>query len=196
MKSIRLWLAALVVGIAVVAGGATLIAIKFDQIVAANPLIHDITTDPTDPPQIIAGAAMPRDNTPGYVGAQEAPFSNLTVTEAQQQAFPDIEPLLITVRINEAVELVQSVLTDMNMEILRIDRQTPDQGASIEAAYTSSWFGFVDDFVVRLTPRADDLRVDVRSKSRVGVSDLGANARRITEFFGKLRERTPVEQGH
>ena len=138
---------------------------------------------------------MPRDNTPDYVGAQEAPFSDLTVTEAQQQAYPGVRPMIIKVSLDEAVKHVQSVLTEMEMDILRVDHPAPDQAASIEAAYTSSWFGFVDDFVVRLTPQADSLRVDVRSKSRVGVSDLGANADRIRVFFSKLRERIPAVQG-
>ena len=195
MRLTRLPVAALVIGTMVVASAATFGPARFEQFVAANPLIHDITTDPVDPPRIVAGAAMLRDNTPDYVGAQEAPFSDLTVTEAQQQAYPGVRPMIIKVSLDEAVKHVQSVLTEMEMDILRVDHPAPDQAASIEAAYTSSWFGFVDDFVVRLTPQADSLRVDVRSKSRVGVSDLGANADRIRVFFSKLRERIPAVQG-
>ena len=53
----------------------------------------------------------------------------------------------------------------------------------IEAVATTRWFGFKDDVVVRLTPAAGGARVDVRSKSRVGRSDVGANAKRIERFL-------------
>ena len=58
----------------------------------------------------------------------------------------------------------------------------------IEAVYTSRGFGFKDDFIVRLSSSEDELvRVDVRSKSRVGKSDLGDNAARVREFLGRMK---------
>jgi uncharacterized protein (DUF1499 family) len=57
----------------------------------------------------------------------------------------------------------------------------------IEATATSRWFGFKDDVVVRIRPEGAGSRVDVRSMSRVGVGDLGANAERVREFLAKLR---------
>ena len=55
---------------------------------------------------------------------------------------------------------------------------------------TSFWFGFKDDFIVRLTPVGKGMtRIDIRSKSRVGGSDLGANAARVREFTKRFKER-------
>ena len=56
----------------------------------------------------------------------------------------------------------------------------------LEATETTRWFGFKDDVVVRVSPTSDGSRVDVRSVSRVGQSDLGVNARRIRAFLDPL----------
>jgi uncharacterized protein (DUF1499 family) len=63
----------------------------------------------------------------------------------------------------------------------------PDEGR-IEATATTFWFGFKDDVVIRLRPEAGGTRVDVRSESRVGGSDVGANAARIRAYSAKLRQ--------
>ena len=52
----------------------------------------------------------------------------------------------------------------------------------IEATDTTPWFGFKDDLVVRIRP-GEVSSVDVRSVSRVGQSDVGANAARIMKFI-------------
>jgi len=60
----------------------------------------------------------------------------------------------------------------------------------IEATDSTFWFGFIDDVVVRLTPETDGgTRVDVRSVSRVGLGDAGANARRVRNFLFDLADR-------
>src|SRR5437667_189642 len=62
-------------------------------------------------------------------------------------------------------------------------------GGRIEATATTAWFGFKDDVVIRVTPRgADSAVVDMRSKSRVGKSDVGANAARIRDYFAALTQ--------
>ena len=60
---------------------------------------------------------------------------------------------------------------------------------TLEATVTTSWFGFKDDVVIRLTAKSDDTLVDVRSKSRVGTTDLGRNAERITAFVAELKNQ-------
>lgn len=50
-------------------------------------------------------------------------------------------------------------------------------------------FGFKDDVVIRITPAGNGSRIDVRSVSRVGRSDLGANAKRIRKFLKSLKEQ-------
>jgi uncharacterized protein (DUF1499 family) len=56
----------------------------------------------------------------------------------------------------------------------------------IEATATTRWFGFKDDVVVRIRPDAAGSRVDVRSVSRVGRSDVGANAERIRAYLRRV----------
>jgi len=64
----------------------------------------------------------------------------------------------------------------------------------VEATETTKWFGFKDDVVVRLTRgTADSTILDVRSKSRVGRSDIGVNAKRIRTFTSLLNARLGVE---
>ena len=57
----------------------------------------------------------------------------------------------------------------------------------MEATDRTAWFGFYDDVVVRVTPAEGGSRVDVRSLSRVGGSDVGTNARRIRDYLARLR---------
>jgi uncharacterized protein (DUF1499 family) len=59
----------------------------------------------------------------------------------------------------------------------------------IEATATTRWFGFKDDVVIRIAPSdGNGSRVDIRSVSRVGLSDVGTNARRIRTFLKKFAE--------
>src|SRR5271157_3811225 len=58
----------------------------------------------------------------------------------------------------------------------------------IEAVATSFWFGFKDDIVIRLRHQNSGCRVDIRSESHVGVSDLGKNAERIRRFLRAMKE--------
>ena len=62
----------------------------------------------------------------------------------------------------------------------------PDQGR-IEATDTTLWFGFKDDIVVRVTAQDSASRIDVRSVSRVGKSDVGTNASRIRNYLLKIQ---------
>jgi uncharacterized protein (DUF1499 family) len=154
----------------------------------ANPFIHDVTTDFANPPPIVAGAALERVNPPDYLGDELVRGSDKTVAQAQQEAFPDITPRKVNRGLDETTEIVRVILAEMNMEML--DETLSDEGWRLEAAYTSKWFGFIDDFVVRMTPEGSMTRVDVRSKSRVGGSDLGANGARVRAFYQKLEEAT------
>ena len=61
------------------------------------------------------------------------------------------------------------------------------QDGRLEAVDTSEWFGFRDDIVVRLRSEGDGTRIDIRSKSRVGQSDLGVNAKRIRAFLADVK---------
>ena len=83
----------------------------------------------------------------------------------------------------EAFKRVDKVAMDMDWDVVA---RAPAEGR-LEAVATSAWFGFNDDIVVRIKPDGSGSRVDIRSKSRVGESDLGVNARRIREFIVRLK---------
>lgn len=182
MSARGIGLFAIIAALAAVA--AAQVPLKMRADFEANPFIHDVTTDFDNPPPIIAGADKERINPPDYLGGDMVPNSDKTVREAQEEAFPDLTSRMVNASLDETAEMVRVILRDMNMELL--DETLTDDGWLIEAAYTSRWFGFIDDFVVRLTPEGPRTRVDVRSKSRVGGSDLGANAARVRAFFEKL----------
>lgn len=179
-------LAALMFLAAGVVTGAAIVPIVFEQRIAANPPIHDITTDFESPPQIVTAADLPRKNPAAYGGSDPVPNSGMTVAEAQRSAFPDIQPIIVSMNVDEAANTSRKVIDAMKMAILK--ESTTDGGVIIESTYKSFWFGFVDDFIVRITRSDGKTRIDVRSKSRVGVSDLGANARRIRDFLSRFSE--------
>jgi uncharacterized protein (DUF1499 family) len=171
---------------------AAMVPFKMNEAIKANPFIHDITTDFARPPQILAAAGLPRSNPASYDGGEFVERTNdkVTVAEAQQVAFPDIGPLYLTMEIDDAVAVARAAIIDMKMEILAEEPVGEDSGGDrrIEAVYTSRGFGFKDDFIVRLSSSEDEgVRVDLRSKSRVGKSDLGDNAARAREFLGRMK---------
>ena len=57
-----------------------------------------------------------------------------------------------------------------------------EQAGTLEAVDTTTIMGFKDDIVIRISREGDSSIIDLRSVSRVGVSDLGANAKRIRAF--------------
>lgn len=171
------------------AGAAAYAPIKMRAMAMANPFIHDVTTDFEDPPQILAAAGSDRKNPPAYDGAEIVRGSDKTVAEAQREAFPDILPIMSDAGLETAVKAVREVVSEMGMQILAEGpvSDAPGSGWRVEAVATSFWYGFKDDFIVRIRPAPEGgVRIDVRSQSRVGLSDLGANAKRVRIFLQKL----------
>ncbi|MEL6790092.1 MAG: DUF1499 domain-containing protein [Pseudomonadota bacterium] len=151
----------------------------------ANP-IHDLTTDFTDPPAIIAAASAERSNPPNYAG--DAPYGDTgkSVIRWQQELYPDLQAQIFKSPADTVFDAAADTLLAMKMDVLTTDKNA----GRLEAAYTSPWFGFVDDFIVRIqTIPNGDVRVDLRSKSRIGRSDLGANVARIKAFQKRLDDR-------
>lgn len=144
------------------------------------PMIHDISTDLAEPPAFSAAAreADNRDQDMGYP---------LDTAEMQRAAYPDVKPISLAVAPEEAFTRAQRAATELGWQVTFSD---PASG-TFEATFTSAVFLFVDDVVVRARPEGgapDRSRIDVRSRSRVGKSDLGANAARIRAFAAKLAD--------
>jgi uncharacterized protein (DUF1499 family) len=151
---------------------------------SAAPPIHEISTDLTDPPAFVAVAALRRDahavNPTEYVSRLSGPGGrSIDVPQLQRQHYPDIQPLRLALAPAAALQAAQRTAQRLGWQI---DAFVPADGR-LEATDTSAFFGFKDDVVVRVRASDAGSRIDVRSKSRVGLSDVGANARRVRAFL-------------
>ena len=141
------------------------------------PPIHDITTDPDDPPRFEAVVPL-RAGAPNPLE-----YGGPALAAAQRAAYPDLLPLAVDSPPSAVLEAARSVAMELGWAIVAVD---PARGV-LEATATTFWFGFQDDVAVRVRPSAGGgALVDVRSISRVGVGDLGANADRIRAFLARL----------
>jgi uncharacterized protein (DUF1499 family) len=159
--------------------GITSFAIPYTwkQTAARLPKIHDISTDTANPPAFVAILPLRKDapNPSEYGGA--------TVAANQAQAYPDIKPMLLDLPPEQAFKMALDAAKRLDWKIIAT---APVEGR-IEASDTTFWFGFTDDIIMRIGPAGAGSRLDIRSVSRVGLSDVGANARRIRKFFAMLK---------
>jgi uncharacterized protein (DUF1499 family) len=139
------------------------------------PNIHDISTDTNDPPSFV-------DVLPLRQGARNAVDYEPETAIQQRRGYPDIAPLRLALPPAEAFERAERAARAMGWQIVAAK---PD-ALRIEATDTTLMFGFKDDIVIRIRPQAQGSVVDVRSLSRIGGSDIGANARRVRAFLSKL----------
>ncbi len=168
------WLA-LLAGLAVTANNGLVIG----QARGAPP-IHDITTDTDNPPAFVALIPL------RLVDAQNPPeYSGPEAAAAQKQAFPDLQPVFITQPANVVFAAAKAVVAEKGWTL--VDASEVD--GRIEATAETAWVHFKDDVVIRIQPGRDQTRVDVRSKSRIGRGDMGANARRVRDFLSALQSQ-------
>lgn len=151
------------------------------------PFIHDITTDTQDVPTFTQAILSERAKTKGvnttdYVGKTDKPNGTLvSVLQSQAADYADIRPLILSDAPEVAFGQAKAAIKQMGWAL-----KSEDVNAGIlEATDTSFWYGFKDDVVIRIRPSEGGGSVlDVRSISRIGGSDLGANAARIRKFLG------------
>lgn len=146
------------------------------------PPIHDITTDTANPPEFVAILPL-RATAPNgveYGASEEWPAEKLGATT--MEAYPDLGAIETDLSVADAVDRTETTLLAMGLEIVAVDREA----GLVEATATTFWFGFKDDMVVRIVAEGEGSRIDLRSMSRVGQGDVGANAARIMEFAGRF----------
>ena len=163
---------------------------------AGNHPIHDMSTDTANPPafstEVLAARAQseanplndyttPLGQTEQFKSA-EAPLSGKTTADIIAENYPELEPLALgETDPDAAVNALELAMADMGFTDIRYD---PEAG-TVEGVAETFWFGFKDDMVARVS----EGRVDFRSVSRVGQSDLGANAKRIMKLRAMTAER-------
>ena len=103
--------------------------------------------------------------------------------DAEHDLDPDLAAITLPLPPDQVFDRALAAAQDAGWELVTADKGT----GRIEATDTTRWFGFKDDVVVRLAPGESGTRVDVRSVSRVGGSDVGTNARRIREYLERLQ---------
>lgn len=147
------------------------------------PMIHEVSTDLEDPPAFVAVRALrervPGTNPAGYVAQVQGRGALIDVPAQQRMHYPDIQPVSLDVSREEAYARARRAVGELGWEIA--DESQAD--GRIEATDTTRFFGFKDDIVIRVRAVDGAARVDVRSKSRVGLGDAGTNARRVRRFL-------------
>jgi uncharacterized protein (DUF1499 family) len=136
-----------------------------------KPVIHDISTDITDPPQFVAAPAR---RGPGANPLERGP----EVDALQSSGYPTLTGIESPLAPEAAFARALKVAKSLGWEVYAQDAAA----GTLEASQTTFWFGFVDDVAIRIRPAPNGSRLDLRSASRVGRGDLGANAARIQRF--------------
>ncbi|MHB0954340.1 MAG: DUF1499 domain-containing protein [Allorhizobium sp.] len=147
------------------------LGLAFDLAARTTPPINDVSTDIEDPP-VFWFTVTPTDY----------PVQN---AEPQRAAYPDVRPLELSLSFDDAFAAALALAEDRNWDVLSAD---PAE-AQIEAIATSFLYGFEDEVAVRVMKTESGTRVDMRSRSRLGQIDRGANARRIEAFLSDLKAR-------
>ena len=147
----------------------------------AVPPIHDITTNPIDPPEFHEVVKR------RIYAANDLAFGDADHTAEDMEAlhaefYPYLETKVVSMSPAEAIDRSRAVLEEMGLEVINVSESL----GVVEATDTTFWFGFKDDVVVRVRSEADRSIIDVRSVSRVGQSDLGVNAERIRGFLDRF----------
>jgi len=149
------------------------------------PPINDVSTDLASPPTFLLSMKARA----ARAGA-EPPASNEATRAAQREAYPDLETVEVEMDSTEAYRLALRVASDLGWSI--VDSEPPnlagDGSALIEATDRSLFVGFSSDIAIRIRPGATRTAIDVRSVSRVGKHDFGANARRVRRFVAAVKE--------
>lgn len=174
----RRWRPALV-GMLVILAVAATIALPAQMMHMARtvPPIHDITTDVTTPPafEALADERQAAPNAVAYPGEPTA--------RQQRIAYPHLAPITLDQPLDRVMAAVEAAADAQDWHIAEVTSHR------LEATATTRWFGFEDDIVIRLTETPDGVRVDMRSASRIGRSDLGTNAARIQTFLEVVQRR-------
>lgn len=136
------------------------------------PPIHDITTDTADPPAFVTAPEQRGD-------ASNSLEIKPDFISAQKEAYADLDTLVTDAAVEDAFDQAKATAQGLGWEIYYEDLNA----GVIEAVDTTAVMGFKDDVVIRLRTNAKGTLIDLRSVSRVGLSDLGANANRIQQFL-------------
>jgi uncharacterized protein (DUF1499 family) len=157
------------------------------------PRLNDIETTPRQPMQFSQLAALrPAD-------ANRIVEPDLAAAELQEKAYPDLRPMELERSVTETFDIVHEAVKRLGWTIV-LNEPPADQPGRIEATDRTMLMGYTDDVLVRVNGDDAHAFIDVRSTSRYGTHDLGANAERIRALFAEVKaalekgEKTGLEQ--
>ena len=137
------------------------------------PPIHDITTDLVNPPKFVAILALRAD------APNPAAYQGEDIASQQREAYPELQTQKYQQTAEQVFDAALTAVKSMGLEVVTSDKSL----GLIEAYDTTTWFGFVDDVVIRIQSAEQMTILDARSKSRVGMSDIGKNAERLNDLI-------------
>jgi uncharacterized protein (DUF1499 family) len=143
------------------------------------PPINDITTDTKIPPAFSNAQTIPENENRDMAYPEE-------FTPHIEKAYSDLQSLPLLQSPDEIVGTLSDFIKAKENWVIESTTVTQDE-IILEGSATSAVFGFVDDFVIRITQSNDGSVVDIRSKSRDGAGDFGVNARRIQDIYDAIR---------
>ena len=146
------------------------------------PPIHDISTNRINPPEFLAIAPLRADAPNTLVYGASNNMTPEQLIEQTDEAYPDLVTQLYSESVNEVFEKALAAVDDLGWELVAQDASA----GRIEATDTTFWFRFKDDVVIKIDQQGSETAVDVRSVSRVGTGDVGANAIRMRKLFALL----------
>jgi len=133
------------------------------------PPIHDITTDLVNPPKFVAILVLRAD------APNPAAYQGEDIASQQREAYPELETQKYLQTTEQVFDAALAAVQNMGLDVVSSDKTL----GLIEAYDTTTFFGFVDDVVIRIQSDGQMTMLDARSKSRVGISDIGKNAERL-----------------
>ncbi len=146
------------------------------------PPLNDVTTDIDDPPAFSRSRAA--------LAAREGripPDVPAETRQRQRAAYPTIVPLYVDLTPGEAYDIVTRAAATLGWQIVESAAPGGRIGTGrLDAVDRTFLMRFPDDVTVRLRPRADGTRIDIRSASRLGMHDFGTNAARIARFLEEV----------
>ncbi len=150
------------------------------------PPIHDITTDPIDPPRFDALARLRVGD-----GANPSVYAGLYSAEQQRIAYPEVEAATVEVPPQKAYDTALDLIKKRKWRIVDERPPTPTRReGQIEAVAYTLILGLSEDISVRILPDGPGARVDLRSSSRYFDHDLGSNAARIAKLVDDINDAT------
>lgn len=183
------------VSIFILIAGLGVSGMIFKQVQTAQsvPPIHDITTDTENPPEFVDVVDLRGEDSNSIdYETKMGPVNPETgesrhYSDIQAEHYPDIGPLNLDLDVDSCFDLAEVTAVSQTWEMVSVVK---DEGR-IEATDTTFWFGFKDDVVIRVESDDEACRVDMRSSSRVGMSDVGVNAKRIKNYLKALEAAAP-----